>query len=687
VPGRGWRRSSRANSYSATSINRSAIGRSRGASPRPPTPRLAFWVGSVTGLQQLSPVTIPTGATDASGSGISTSFRSHGPPSLCAEWSVQTSSWNVWNTAGQETSNVTYSSLPGGAWLRGGPGGGRGRVSLQHAHPAAGHRLGGTHDVWGDPAPGGGGDRVAGAAHGSTGRLGRPMPAITAPGAPTTCCRPSPASASGCSRPTAGWWPPTATSSSTPRSSRRRDVRAGHGGRHRRGEKEMFSFTDRGGRGSDASGRTPGVLRAVLAAHLEAGAPAGQGESTRGDVSLRAAPRPAAYSRVLGSSASRRSGALPGPGRRGHRVAWRFYEALGVTGLSLQVNTLGTSTIASATGSPWSSTTPRSRTGSARTAGAAWGGNPLRLLDCKRDSGLVAGAPQIGPSLSPRARRSSPRSPLCWRPPRSPSSSIPAWCGGSTTTPTPTFELWHESLQGAQNALGGGGRYERSGRGAGFPSTPGSGYALGVERTLAVCLEQGLGPAARREQVVVLGIAGTDTPAAAGVARDSPGGRDHGRARRLRPPPRPQDDLSRRRQGARAVVLVGEDEAAAGNATWTDLDTGRPGRPPRFVEWPARSAACSSASEPEPHERSAPMSAQRRAGRYHEVAPRPVAARSCGWTNRKDTGNPHIRAGLRAPLTGKEKSAVPGNPPGPRAQPRTAGTGAGSSRRHAGSAE
>jgi histidyl-tRNA synthetase len=29
------------------------------------------------------------------------------------------------------------------------------------------------------------------------------------------------------------------------------------------------------------------------------------------------------------------------------------------------------------------------------------------------------------------------------------------------------------------------------------------------------------------------------------------------------------------RQGARAVVLVGEDEAAAGTATWKDLDTGR----------------------------------------------------------------------------------------------------------------
>jgi len=39
-------------------------------------------------------------------------------------------------------------------------------------------------------------------------------------------------------------------------------------------------------------------------------------------------------------------------------------------------------------------------------------------------------------------------------------------------------------------------------------------------------------------------------------------------------------------------------------------------------------------------------------------APRRSQRTECGWTNRKDIGIPTSVAGLRAPETGKEKSAV-----------------------------
>ena len=108
----------------------------------------------------------------------------------------------------------------------------------------------------------------------------------------------------------------------------------------------------------------------------------------------------------------------------------------------------------------------------------------------------------------------------------------------------------------------------------GFPSVPGSGYALGVERTLAVCREQGLGPAPRRDRVVVLGVGPTDAPAAARVAREL---RAAGVAAVLDASERRLDRrlATAARQGARAAVLVGAEEAAAGAATWKDLDTGR----------------------------------------------------------------------------------------------------------------
>jgi histidyl-tRNA synthetase len=74
--------------------------------------------------------------------------------------------------------------------------------------------------------------------------------------------------------------------------------------------------------------------------------------------------------------------------------------------------------------------------------------------------------------------------------------------------------------------------------------------------------------------VVVLGIAGTDTAAAASVARRL---RAAGITAVLDASDRRLDRrlATASRQGARAAVLVGTDEAARGAATWKDLDSGR----------------------------------------------------------------------------------------------------------------
>jgi histidyl-tRNA synthetase len=339
-------------------------------------------------------------------------------------------------------------------------------------------------------------------------------------------------------------------------------------------EKEMFSFTDRGGRALTLRPEgTPGVLRAVLAAHLEQ-ARRPVRVNYAGPMFRYVRPQAGRYHEFwqLGIEAiGERSPALDA---EVIEVAWRFYEALGVTGLSLQVNTLGDLDdrlrYRVALVEYYTPLQDRLCEDCRRRLGV----NPLRLLDCKRDSGLVAGAPQIGPSLSPESQAFFAQVTALLAAAEIPFQLNPRLVRGLDYYAHTTFELWHESLQGAQNALGGGGRYDGLAEVLGFPSTPGSGYALGVERTLAVCLEQGLGPAARREQVVVLGIAGTDTPAAAGVARTL---RAAGITAVLDASDRRLDRrmTSAARQGARAVVLVGEDEAAAGTATWKDLDTGR----------------------------------------------------------------------------------------------------------------
>ena len=220
-------------------------------------------------------------------------------------------------------------------------------------------------------------------------------------------------------------------------------------------------------------------------------------------------------------------------------VAWRFYEALGVSGLSLQVNTLGDIEdrlrYRAALVEYFTPLRDRLCDDCRRRLEV----NPLRLLDCKRDAGLVSGAPQIGPSLSPESQGFFTQVTDLLSAAAIPFSLNPRLVRGLDYYAHTTFELWHESLQGAQNALGGGGRYDGLAEVLGFPPAPGSGYALGVERTLAVCREQGLGPAPRRDRVVVLGVGPTDAPAAARVARRAAGRRRRRRARRLRPPARP----------------------------------------------------------------------------------------------------------------------------------------------------
>ncbi|HAW11405.1 MAG: histidine--tRNA ligase [Candidatus Dormibacteria bacterium] len=339
-------------------------------------------------------------------------------------------------------------------------------------------------------------------------------------------------------------------------------------------EKEMFSFTDRGGRGLTLRPEgTPGVLRAVLAAHLDQ-----ERRPVRvhyaGPMFRYARPQAGRYHEFwqLGIEAiGERSPALDA---EVIEVAWRFYEALGISGLSLQLNTLGDVDDRLRYRAALVEYYTPLRNRLCEDCQRRLEVNPLRLLDCKRDAGLVAGAPQIGPSLSSESQGFFSQVTDLLTAAAIPFSLNPRLVRGLDYYAHTTFELWHESLQGAQNAVGGGGRYDGLAEVLGFPPVPGSGYALGVERTMAVCREQGLGPAPRRDRVVVLGVSRTDAPTAAGVARRL---RAAGIAAVLDASDRRLDRrlASAARQGARAVVLVGAEEAAAGSATWKDLDTGR----------------------------------------------------------------------------------------------------------------
>jgi histidyl-tRNA synthetase len=135
-----------------------------------------------------------------------------------------------------------------------------------------------------------------------------------------------------------------------------------------------------------------------------------------------------------------------------------------------------------------------------------------------------------------------------------------------------TFEFQAEALESSQNAVGGGGRYDRLVEGLGGPPTPAIGFGVGIERLLLACDAEGVFPVPDATVAVFVvdvagGEAARDLTAAlrrAGIAAD--------RAydgRSMKSQMKAAD-----RSGARLALIVGEDEAAAGTVTVRPLRGG-----------------------------------------------------------------------------------------------------------------
>jgi len=139
---------------------------------------------------------------------------------------------------------------------------------------------------------------------------------------------------------------------------------------------------------------------------------------------------------------------------------------------------------------------------------------------------------------------------------------------------TRTAWEWQWPELGAADALSGGGRYDGLAEQLGGRPTPGVGFGAGVERLVLTLEETGAGPAAGGALDVLFAVladearprvhAVMDDVRAAGVRCDAAyGGRRLKRALELAD-----------RRGIPTVVIVGEDEWAAGEATLRDMTTG-----------------------------------------------------------------------------------------------------------------
>ncbi|MGQ9573104.1 MAG: histidine--tRNA ligase [Dehalococcoidia bacterium] len=203
-------------------------------------------------------------------------------------------------------------------------------------------------------------------------------------------------------------------------------------------------------------------------------------------------------------------------------LPWRLYQELGITDLTLQLNSIGD---------------PKCRPGYLKAlrsyyqdkldrvcpdCRARFQENPLRLLDCKVEEcqPVIAGAPPFTDYLCEECARHLQD--LC--------SYLEALAIPYTINPrlvrgldyyTRTVFEFQPPTEGAQNTIGGGGRYDGLIEELGGRPTPGVGFATGIERIIANLKRVGAAiPAAAKPVVFVAYQTAAARTAAAKLASD-----------------------------------------------------------------------------------------------------------------------------------------------------------------------
>ncbi|MEC9394760.1 MAG: histidine--tRNA ligase [Actinomycetota bacterium] len=252
-------------------------------------------------------------------------------------------------------------------------------------------------------------------------------------------------------------------------------------------------------------------------------------------------------------------------------LAWRFYERLGLRQVKLLVNSLGSAEDRARYVDALRGHFEANLDALSEESRTTLATNPLRVLDSKRevDAEAVAAAPQMLDHLSDDAAVHFASVTAALDSVAVPYTVAPRLVRGLDYYVRTTFEFAAEALDAAQNAVGGGGRYDGLAAKLGAPETPGVGFALGVDRTLLACdAERVFPPPTTAVDVFVVDTTGGDEAVVlADLIREA--GLRADRAwdgRSMKAQMKAAD-----RSAAAVAVIVGEDEKSSGTATVRDL--------------------------------------------------------------------------------------------------------------------
>lgn len=268
--------------------------------------------------------------------------------------------------------------------------------------------------------------------------------------------------------------------------------------------KEMYTFIDRGG---DSLTLRPEATAGIVRALISNGMLRGQRHKLwcLGPMFRHEAPQAGRYRQFWQVDVE--AVGCPGPDVDAELIALsaRLWRVLGIEGLRLEINSLGT---------PDSRRGYRARLTDYLRAHAAQldadsqrrlEGNPLRILDSKNPAmqELLAGAPLLSEHLDPESRAHFEELCALLRALGIEFHVNPRLVRGLDYYNRTVFE-WITAAPTAQNAVCSGGRYDGLIGQLGGDATPAVGFAMGVERLVALMARAGRVPPPSRPDIYVV---------------------------------------------------------------------------------------------------------------------------------------------------------------------------------------
>jgi len=256
-------------------------------------------------------------------------------------------------------------------------------------------------------------------------------------------------------------------------------------------------------------------------------------------------------------------------------LVWEFFRRLHLKNLEVHINSVGCQTCRSEYRKILQAFLEDRKSKLCRDCQSRYERNPMRILDCKNMNcqSLIIDAPTTLKHLCEDCREHFSKVTALLTACNIPYKINPRMVRGLDYYQKTAFEIMAEGI-GAQSAVCGGGRYDRLVEEIGGPSTPGIGFAVGIERIISLLENQNVDIATTEENKIM--IAALDENSKIEGFKLLTLLRQNGIATIM--------DLSGRglksqmkyadRERVRYVLILGEDELAKGVVTVKDMMSG-----------------------------------------------------------------------------------------------------------------